>query len=182
VFVREVAGVGDATAPKQSGSGRHRERAYEVAVIRSRAQLLELAERGNRARERVGGLLAPFSPIPLTTIGLGLTFELCWRGRDSATSYRPREHRRQARAVYAAGAFPPVGDDKRGLGAGVERGREPGRRSWIESGPRPARSYRRDGRASARADPRHIDDFSKKLDTIYRLVVDALASPERHSS
>lgn len=61
VFAREVATVGDATAAKQSGSARHRERAYEVAVVRSRAQLLELAERGNRASERVDGLLAPSS-------------------------------------------------------------------------------------------------------------------------
>jgi predicted HTH transcriptional regulator len=30
VFVREVAGTGELFEPKQSGSGRHRERAYEV--------------------------------------------------------------------------------------------------------------------------------------------------------
>jgi hypothetical protein len=76
VFVREVAGIDDASAPKRPGGGRRGERAYEVAVIRSRAQLLELAARGREAAARVGNLVDPLSPIPLMTTGLGLTFEI----------------------------------------------------------------------------------------------------------
>ncbi len=75
VFVREAAGVGDASAPRQSGSGRRRERAYEVAVIRSRAQLLELSERGREGSERVDRLLDPWRPLPLMAAGVGLSFE-----------------------------------------------------------------------------------------------------------
>ena len=57
VYVREVAGVRNTARPKQSGSGRRADTLYEVAKILSRAQLLELADRGQRATARLNRLL-----------------------------------------------------------------------------------------------------------------------------
>jgi hypothetical protein len=51
-------------------------RAYEAARIRSRAQLVELADRGRRAAARVEALLDPLRPLPLIADGLELRFEL----------------------------------------------------------------------------------------------------------
>jgi hypothetical protein len=172
VFVREVAAVGDATAPKRSGSGRHRERAYVVAVIRSRAQLLELAERGNRASERVGGLLAPFSPIPLTTTGLGLTFELAGEG-----VIQPRHNDRASIVVKLAPYTLPArfrqwattSEGSAQVLKAAENLADVHGLSPDHVQPDPAGTMVVLPRA---ADPRHIDDFSKKLHTVYRLVVD----------
>jgi len=75
VFVREVAGTSDAAHPKRPGGGLRGERAYAAGQIRSRAQLLELAERGRRASERVMHLVDPRRPLPLVEDGLGLRFE-----------------------------------------------------------------------------------------------------------
>lgn len=75
VFVREVAGVGDASDPRKSGAGAHAERAYEAAKIGSSAHLRELAGRGRRAAERVATILEPARTLPLVSEGLGLSFE-----------------------------------------------------------------------------------------------------------
>jgi len=76
VFVREVAGKSDASDPKKPGGGTRAERAYEAARIRSRAQLVELADRGRRAAARVEALLDPLRPLPLIADGLELRFAL----------------------------------------------------------------------------------------------------------
>ena len=75
VFVREVAGKADVADPKKPGAGRRAERAYAAARVRSRAQLLELAERGRRANERVLAMVDPARPLPLIANALGLHFE-----------------------------------------------------------------------------------------------------------
>jgi len=72
VYIREVAGDSDASAPGKVGPGRHGERVYRASQIRSRAQLLELAERGKSASERVERLLDPHSPLPLVADHLPL--------------------------------------------------------------------------------------------------------------
>lgn len=88
VFVREVAGKADAARTKRPGSGRRGDRAYAAAQIRSRAQLLELADRGRRARERVATLTDPQRPLPLVADALGLSFERISEGRVQP---RPRD-------------------------------------------------------------------------------------------
>ncbi len=75
VYVREVAGDRDTAAPGKAGSSRHRERAYQAVQIRSREQLLELAERGKAAVERVGHLLDAPQPLPLIADHLPLSLE-----------------------------------------------------------------------------------------------------------
>lgn len=75
VFVREVAGDSDASRPRRAGGGRDSERAYAAAQIRSRAQLIELTERGKLAEQRVRGLVDPLRPLPLTNNALDLRFE-----------------------------------------------------------------------------------------------------------
>lgn len=74
VWVREVAGDSDAKAPKKAGAGAHAERAYRAAVVRSRAQLVELSERGRRAAMRVDQLTSPEVQLPLIADGLRLRF------------------------------------------------------------------------------------------------------------
>jgi hypothetical protein len=81
VFVREVAGTGDAAHPKRPGSGLRGERAHHAAQIRSRAQLLELAQRGRVAAERVRALVDPVQPLPLVAEALNLHFEPVGGGR-----------------------------------------------------------------------------------------------------
>jgi len=75
VFVREVAGVSDATEPKRPGAGSRGGRAYRAAQIRGRAQLLDLSGRGVAARERVNALVDPVKQLPLVAGGTGLAFE-----------------------------------------------------------------------------------------------------------
>jgi hypothetical protein len=75
VFVREVAGVSDASDAGRPGAGARGQRRYETTQIRNRAQLLELAARGRAAAERVRGLVDPARPLPLIADGLGLAFE-----------------------------------------------------------------------------------------------------------
>lgn len=75
VFVREVAGKANVADPKKPGAGRRADRAYAAARVRSRAQLLELAERGRRANERVVAMVDPARPLPLIADALGLRFE-----------------------------------------------------------------------------------------------------------
>jgi hypothetical protein len=75
VFVRDVAETSDAAHPTRPGAGLRGERAYTAAKIRSRAQLLELAERGRRASERVMELVDPKRRLPLVEHGLDLRFE-----------------------------------------------------------------------------------------------------------
>jgi hypothetical protein len=53
VFVREPAETRNAADPKRSGGGSRAERAYQATRIRSRQQILELAERGRHANARV---------------------------------------------------------------------------------------------------------------------------------
>lgn len=75
VYVREVAGVADASAPRRPGAGLQGERAYRATQIRSRTQLLELADRGRVAAARVEGLLDPTRPLPLIVGRLPLKLE-----------------------------------------------------------------------------------------------------------
>ncbi|MDQ6749538.1 MAG: ATP-binding protein [Actinomycetota bacterium] len=74
VFIREGAGVGDASDPRRPGGGARADRAYQAAQVRSHAQLLELAARGRLASERVQGLVDPRKALPLVEAGLGLGF------------------------------------------------------------------------------------------------------------
>jgi hypothetical protein len=75
VFVREVAGVGDASDTGKPGAGVRGERTYDATKIRSSAHLRELAGRGRRAAERVATLVDPARTLPLISEGLGLSFE-----------------------------------------------------------------------------------------------------------
>ncbi|MGN6256810.1 MAG: AlbA family DNA-binding domain-containing protein [Solirubrobacterales bacterium] len=75
VYVREVAGVANAADPGKPGSGKHGQRKYEAAQIRSRAQLVELAARGQSTKERVERLLDPTAPLPLVADALPLKLE-----------------------------------------------------------------------------------------------------------
>jgi len=74
IYVREVAGVRDSTTPKQSGAGQLAERAFRATAISSRAELIELANRGRRAADRVTQLLNTPVTVPLVDRGLGLRF------------------------------------------------------------------------------------------------------------
>jgi hypothetical protein len=90
VFVREVAGVRDATKTGKPGAGRHGERTYEVTQIRNRAQLLELAARGRAAAERAAGLVDPAHPLPLVSSHLPFKLEaLPRRGFQPVPSHKP---------------------------------------------------------------------------------------------
>jgi hypothetical protein len=80
VFVREVAGVDDASDPRRSGAGLRGDRAYEAAQIRSRVQLLELSDRGRRAAVRVEEILDPLRPTPLISERLNVKFEPIGKG------------------------------------------------------------------------------------------------------
>ena len=73
VYVREVAGVRDAANPKRSGAGAVSDRHYEAVKLGSRAELLELADRGRAAEARVAHLLntGVISPV---VAKLGLRF------------------------------------------------------------------------------------------------------------
>jgi hypothetical protein len=73
VYVREVAGVRDATDPKRSGAGARADRHYKAVKIGSRAELLQLTARGHAAEERVHGLLNTAYLSPLVE-RLGLQF------------------------------------------------------------------------------------------------------------
>lgn len=75
VYVREVAGDADTANPRRSGGGKHAERAFAATQIRSRAQLLALAARGEAARRRVESLVNPSQNLPLVATGLGFWFE-----------------------------------------------------------------------------------------------------------
>ena len=57
VFVREVAGVEDASTPKRSGAGARAERKFVAIQIRSRQQLIDLARRGELAQRAASELL-----------------------------------------------------------------------------------------------------------------------------
>lgn len=76
VYVREVAGVRDASSPRPTGGGARGDRAYRAAKIGSRAELLELASRGRVAGERITRLLNTTTVFPLVSNGLGLRFEV----------------------------------------------------------------------------------------------------------
>jgi hypothetical protein len=73
VYVREVAGVRDASDPKRSGAGALADRHYRAVKIGSRAELLELAARGRAAEERIHELLNTPVISPLVA-QLGLVF------------------------------------------------------------------------------------------------------------
>jgi hypothetical protein len=75
VYVREPAGDRDAAATSKPGPGRHDERVYRAVQIRSRAQLLELAERSKLAAQRVSDLLDPRQPLPLIAAHLPMNLE-----------------------------------------------------------------------------------------------------------
>lgn len=72
VFVREPAETRNAADPKRSGGGSRAERAYQATRIRSRQQILELAERGRHANARVFELLDPPTSPPLVINGLAI--------------------------------------------------------------------------------------------------------------
>jgi Putative DNA-binding domain len=77
IFVREVAGDTDAVAPRKPGTTKRDRQRYEATQIRSRAQLIDLAQRGEVAAARVRALLDYRArPPTLVEDHLGLTFEL----------------------------------------------------------------------------------------------------------
>jgi hypothetical protein len=77
VFVREVAGDTDAAAPLQPGTTQRERRRYEATQIGSRAQLIDLAQRGGVAAARVHALLDYRTrPPSLVEDHIGLAFEL----------------------------------------------------------------------------------------------------------
>jgi hypothetical protein len=80
VYVREVAGVRDASSPGSPGAGRQGERIYRARQIGSRAQLVELAKRGEVARDRVLRLVDPAHQLPLVANSLPVKFEPIARG------------------------------------------------------------------------------------------------------
>jgi len=90
VFVREVAGVRDATKTGNPSAGRQGERLHEVTQIRNRAQLLELAARGRAAADRAAGLVDPAHPLPLVSSYLPMDLEaLPKRGFQPVPSHKP---------------------------------------------------------------------------------------------
>jgi hypothetical protein len=171
VFVREVAGSGDASAPKRSGSGRRRERAYEVAVIRSRAQLLELAARGREASARVDGLLDPWRPLPLMAAGVGLSFE-----QVDEHLVQPRYAERSAIVVrllpYTLAPRFRGWATTTPAAASVVRALED--LSAVHLGPDWAKLDPSGVWASlgSKSDPRHPNPSGNPLETCYRLVID----------
>lgn len=80
IYVREVAGDRDAKRPRKSGDGRLADRAFMAVTISSRAELVELANRGRRAEERVTRLLNTPLTVPLVERGLGLRFAVTPNG------------------------------------------------------------------------------------------------------
>jgi hypothetical protein len=76
VFVREGAGGRDANRPEsvEGAKTEQQDRIYKATQIRTRAQLIELAHRGERAGERVQALL---DPANATAVGplIGLVFQ-----------------------------------------------------------------------------------------------------------
>lgn len=89
VFVREVAGVTDAADPGKPGGGKRGERRYEAAKIRSRAQLIELGERGQRAAKRAMSLLDRTVPLPL--VEEQMPFDLTQPRRGDVALASPRK-------------------------------------------------------------------------------------------
>ncbi len=172
VFVREVAGSDDASAPKRSGGGRRRKRAYEVAVIRSRAQLLELAARGRKASADVDGLLDPWRPLPLMAAGIGLSFEQVDEhvvqpryAERSAIVVRlapytlaPRFRGWATTTTAAASVIRALEDlsDIHGMGP-----------DWAKPGPSGVWAT-----VGNNADPKHPNAFGDPLETSYRVVID----------
>lgn len=75
VFIREVAGVSNAADPRPAGVGAQAERVFRATQVRSRAQLLDLSARGEKASDRVRQLMDPRHPLPLITDQLGLRFQ-----------------------------------------------------------------------------------------------------------
>ena len=72
VYVREGAGDSDLARQAAEGKGAHQRRVYQATQIRTRAQLLELVDRGARARARVEALLKPGASPLLATQFSGL--------------------------------------------------------------------------------------------------------------
>ena len=110
VFVREVAGKSDASDPRKPGGGTRGERAYEAARIRSRAQLVELADRGRRGAARVEAVLDPLRPLPLIADGLELRSSSLVRtssSRDSPTTPPSSSGSRRTRCPGGGGQLPP---------------------------------------------------------------------------
>lgn len=140
VYVREVAGIRDASDPRPTRGGGRGDRSYRAAKIGSRAELLELATRGRAAEERVRGLLNTPTVFPLVSSGLGLSFEILGDGtcrprltgnghvfvRVAPYTLAPR-FRGWATTLDAAGAVIEAGEelaDRHGLTS-----------SWIDPNP-----------------------------------------------
>jgi hypothetical protein len=172
VYVREVAGVRDASDPKPTGGGARGDRAYRAAKIGSRAELLELAARGRVAEERVGGLLNTPTVFPLVSNGLGLRFEVLGDGtlrpqltgnghvfvRVAPYTLAPR-FRGWATTLDAAGAVIEAGEDladRHGLTS-----------TWVDPDPAGASI------AVPVTNPPHCDPFHR-LDGEARVVVDGV--------
>jgi hypothetical protein len=172
VFVREVGGVSDASRPKPSGGGRQRERAYEVAVIRSRAQLVELAARGREANARVANLVDPLAPIPFMTSGLDLEFEI-----TAGSSFQPRHKDRGSIVVKVAPytlapRFRHWSTTSQGSSSVLKAAENLADMHGLAPGflkPDPAGAWVSVG---TNADLRHTDLFSNALETHCRVVVD----------
>jgi Putative DNA-binding domain len=84
VYVRDVAGVRDATSPKKSGAGAGAERRYQAVKIGSRTELLALADRSHDATRRVSQLVETSAAFPLVADQLGLRM-----GRDASGNVTP---------------------------------------------------------------------------------------------
>jgi hypothetical protein len=122
VYVREVAGVRDAKTPKRSGTGALAERAYRAVTIGSRADLLQLAARGQIADQRVSGLVNTPYLSPLVA-KLGLQFHPSQSGTRAialdhglvhvriAPYTLPTRFRRWATTLDAAGAVLRAAED-----------------------------------------------------------------------
>jgi hypothetical protein len=81
VYVREAAGDRDVVAAGKAGPGLHGERVYRAVQIRNRAQLLDLAQRGKVAADRVSSLFDLQHRLPLVANHLPINLEpLPWGG------------------------------------------------------------------------------------------------------
>jgi hypothetical protein len=172
VFIREVAGDHDVAAPRKPGSGSHGERAYRAVQIRSRAQLLELAERGKSAAQRVDALLDPRHPLPLVATQLPLRLEPLREGgfqpefgthpaivvRMAPLTVSPR-FRGWATTADCSAAVQAQAEALSG-----QNGLDP---SWISPDPSGA------GLAISFANPVHFDGADLALASTAHLVIDA---------
>jgi hypothetical protein len=95
VYVREVAGQTDVTVERKPGPALAGERTFKAQQIRSRQQLLELAQRGACASRRVDELLDPSRSHSLMRDRLDLKFV-----RDAHGEWRAQERTFQRASIF----------------------------------------------------------------------------------